>query len=111
MTYHWKQKPNKYGAIRTEVDGITFMSKGEATRFLYLKLRQKAGEIRDLELQPCYSIEINGKHICKVYLDFRYFDIALNQVIIEDYKGIDNNLSKIKRLLAEAQHGIKVTIV
>lgn len=35
--------PNKYGAKKTEVDGITFNSKAEAARYLKLKQMQQAG--------------------------------------------------------------------
>lgn len=37
--------PNKYGAKKTVVDGVTFDSKAEARRYQQLKLMQQAGEI------------------------------------------------------------------
>ena len=48
---------NKYHAVRTEVDGITFHSKGEAKRYGDLKLLEKSNSISGLKLQPKYILE------------------------------------------------------
>lgn len=44
-------KPSKYRNVRVEIDGHKFDSKREAAIYQELKLREKAGEIRDLKLQ------------------------------------------------------------
>lgn len=46
-----KPKKSKYGAVKTEVDGITFASKHKASRYLELWLLEQAGEITNLRLQ------------------------------------------------------------
>lgn len=102
---------NKYKAIRTEVDGIVFDSKREAHRYLTLKILQKGGLIQNLELQPTYSIDINGQHLCKVKLDFRYWDNEQGKQVVEDSKGVDNAVSKLKRKLVLALHGVEVRLV
>jgi hypothetical protein len=102
---------SKYKAKRCEVDGIKFMSKGERGRYLTLKRRLDAGLITDLKLQPAYAIEINGQKICKVVLDFSYFDIERKRFVYEDYKGFDTPISKLKRKLVEAAHHITVTVI
>ena len=51
---------NKYKAVKTTIDGITFDSKREAKRYTELKLLEKSGMITHLELQPKYDIIING---------------------------------------------------
>jgi hypothetical protein len=102
---------SKYGAVRTELDGITFASKREAYRYATLRILEKGGKIADLELQPCYPITINGQLVCKVLLDFRYRDLDTGEVVIEDSKGRDNPLSKLKRKLVEAAYGIEVRLV
>lgn len=107
---------SKYGAVRTEVDGITFDSKREAARYTYLRRREQAGEIYGLQLQPTYEITINDIKICKVKLDFSYWDTKQHfetgaPQVIEDVKGKDTPVSKLKRKLVEAQHSIKVRIV
>lgn len=102
---------NKYRAIKTTLDGITFASKREASRYHYLKMRMLAHEICDLELQPTYSIDINGFHVCKVKLDFRYVEKATGRTVTEDSKGMDNPLSRLKRKLVKAVYGVDVQIV
>ena len=101
---------NKYGAVRTTVDGITFASKAEANRYQELKLLLKAQKIAELELQPKYKIAINGIKVCNVILDFRYYDKDTDKYIIEDVKGKDTPISRLKRKLVEAAYGIKVIL-
>ena len=100
---------NKFGAVRTTVDGVTFHSKREASYYLDLKRLLQARKITKLELQPCYPIIINGVKVCKVLFDFRYIQNGTEVII--DVKGHDTNLSKLKRKLAEAMYGIKVILI
>lgn len=93
---------SKYHAVKTVVDNITFASKAEARRYGELKLLEKAGYIRQLELQPVYEIKIDGKLVCKVIFDFRYWEGQVRT--IEDVKGLDNPLSRLKRKLVEAMY-------
>jgi len=102
---------NKYRAIRTEVDGHSFPSRREATRYQQLKVLQNAGKIARLQLQPVFKIFLNDLPICKVILDFSYWDLEKKHPVYEDSKGVDNPLSKLKRKLVEAQEGIVVTVV
>lgn len=46
-----KPKKSKYGAVKTEVDGIMFDSKREAKRYQELRLLEQAWEITNLRLQ------------------------------------------------------------
>lgn len=106
-----KAKPRKYRNKPTVVDNITFHSKKEANHYLTLKRLLKSGHISELELQPQYLITHAGKRICKVILDFRYRDKRTGQVIHQDVKGKDNQLSKLKRKLLEAQFGFTVELI
>lgn len=101
-------KRPKYGNKITYVDGIRFMSKREAERYQQLKILQAAKHIKGLTLQPIFPIVLNGKKICKVIMDFEYYEN--DQRIIEDVKGKDNAMSKLKRKLVEAVYGIKITV-
>ena len=47
---------NKYGNHKVTVDGITFDSKREATRYLELKTLEKAGKISLLERQKKFVL-------------------------------------------------------
>lgn len=91
---------NKYHATKVIDNGITFASKGEHRRYRELLLMVKAKEIRDLTLQPKFPIILEGTKICTVIGDFEY--IEGNQWVIEDYKGFDTPLSRLKRKLVKA---------
>jgi hypothetical protein len=106
----WKAKPkNKYGAKRQCLDGYTFDSQMEARRYAQLKILVHAGAIQNLEIHPRYPIAINGKKICAVILDFQYTQAG--KLIVEDVKGRDTPLSRLKRKLVEALHPITVTLI
>jgi len=100
---------NKYGAKRTTVDGIKFHSKGEAGRYSTLKILERGGGISCLELQPKYPIVINGVRVCNVILDFRY--IQDDRLVVEDFKGVDTAMSRLKRKMVKAMYDIDVIIV
>lgn len=104
-------KEHKYGATPTKIDNILFDSAREAERYGDLKLLERIGEIRDLEVHPVFPIVINDKRICMVELDFKYTDIYSGVTHIEDVKGAMTALSSLKRKLVEAVHGITVEIV
>lgn len=97
---------SKYGAIRTEIDGITFASKREAARYQELKLMECAKAIKGLELQPTYKLIVNDRLICKYIGDFRY--IENGQLVVEDSKGFKTRDYRIKKKLLHALYGLEV---
>ena len=98
---------NKYNAKKTELDGITFDSKLEANRYAELKLMERAGVIQQLQLQPKFTLqeafEKDGKKYRAItYIaDFMYFDNEKRQWVVEDAKGVETEVFKIKRKLFE----------
>ena len=113
-----KGKRSKYRAIRTKVDGIWFASKREAKRYGHLKLREKIGDVYDIELQPVYKLHAYryGAHpieIGEYRADFRYVERLAggNHRRVEDVKGYMNPLSKWKIAHCEAEYGIKVELI
>jgi hypothetical protein len=94
-------------AKRTEVNGHVFPSKKEATRYMELFLLQKAGEIKDLELQPKFAIVVNGFKVCTYIADFRYRN-RYGDVIVEDVKGFRTPVYSLKAKLMKAVHGITI---
>ena len=54
---------NKFNAIKTTIEGITFDSKREARRWQELKLLERAGEIERLERQVPFSLVVEGQKI------------------------------------------------
>ena len=91
-----------------EVDGIIFDSKKEAYHYRDLKLREHAGEIQALELQPAFDIVINDQKICTYRADFRFFDIKLKRTIITDVKGFKTPVYRLKKKLMRAVHRIEI---
>lgn len=101
---------NKYGASRTVIDGITFPSKKEASRYCQLKLLQLAGRIRNLERQPRYELVVNAVKIGRYTGDFRYeeFDRGTWRLVVEDSKGYASRDYPLRVKLMRACHGITV---
>jgi hypothetical protein len=96
---------SKYKAKKTEIDGIIFDSKAEAKRYQELKLIERAGQIKNLSLQPRFMLQegfVNthtGKkeRAIEYVSDFMYLEN--NVIIVEDVKGMKTSDYKIKRKL------------
>lgn len=105
-------RKHKFGAIRTEIDGIWFASKKEAKRYQELRLLEKAGQISHLELQPIYEINYQGVKICRYQGDFRYFCKEKRARVLEDVKGMKTPVYRLKKKLVEAFYpGTKIVEV
>lgn len=109
---------HKYNAKKTYAKGFKFDSQKEAKRYCELELLEKAGLIKNLKKQVRYDILMNGEPVkyesgrTIYYLaDFEYFDIEKKRKIIEDVKGMDTPVSKIKRALVERSYKIKIDII
>lgn len=118
---------NKYYAKKTMFNGIEFDSRKEARRYSELLLLQRAGAIRDLELQKKYVLipaqyetyERYGKKgqrlqdgqrlvekECAYLADFVYKEDG--KTIVEDTKGVKTKDYIIKRKLMLYVHGIRI---
>lgn len=103
---------NKFGAKRTVVDGITFDSKREAAYYCELKLREKAGEVSDVEMQRPFALVAGAGQLVGTYrADFTFHDHVSGSWRVIDVKGHDTALSRFKRKFVEALHGVKVEVV
>ena len=114
----------KYGSKKVRVDGIVFDSKKEAARYCELKLLQRAGKIKDLELQKTFELipaqrepetmtktgkVKKGKVIeqsVKYIADFVYTENG--KTVVEDTKGFKTKDYIIKRKLMLYVYGIKI---
>jgi hypothetical protein len=99
---------SKYRNRKTVVDGIVFASAKEARRYGELLLLQRAGEISDLWLQPRFPLVVNGIKICTYVADFAFKDKGVK--VVEDSKGVETPVFKIKRKLMKACLGIEVLV-
>lgn len=81
------KKPAQCGCGR--MDFQHFHSKAEATRYYELILLQNRGLIKDLELQPSFTLRAypDGEVVSKYIADSRYFDVEKEKWVVEDVKG------------------------
>jgi hypothetical protein len=109
--------PSKYRAQPTVVDGIRFASKAEARRYSELKLLEKIGEVKELELQPKFPLHSPKRHsrqferVCTYIADFRYRRGPQGVLVVEDVKGMKTPVYRLKKKWFEAQYGLKITEV
>ena len=104
---------NKYKNHKVTVDGHPFDSQREARRYKELKLMERAGVIKDLELQPKFellpTIRTETETLYKVsyYADFRYTDTKTGGVVVEDVKGYKTKTYILKKkMLLHKYQGI-----
>lgn len=94
----------KYRNTKVIYDGIKFDSKKERDRYITLKQLEKAGIIKELELQPKFllldTIHYKDKTYPKTYYkaDFKYFDNEKGKYIVEDVKSPITAKDKVYRL-------------
>lgn len=94
-----KAKKNKFGAIKTEFDGITFDSKGECEYYQYLLTKHKK---EDIKLQPEFILQeayVNNKGKKIRSITYRA-DFQIGNTVI-DFKGMETEVFKIKKKLFE----------
>lgn len=134
MAIHWN-KTSKYKNTKYTYLGIKFDSLKECRRYTELRMLEKAGKIKDLELQKAYElipaqyeeteeIYTKGAHkgmpkqgkllerACYYVADFYYVDCETKQAVVEDVKGYREggaySLFKLKRKLMLYRYGIKI---
>lgn len=97
MTY------NKYKNVKVKIDGIKFDSKAESERYAQLRMLEKTGLIHALVLQPKFELQSkfrhNGKAEAAIYYiaDFSYTEPTEAKIVVEDVKGMETDVFKIKR--------------
>lgn len=96
---------HKFGAKRTDRDGIKFDSKKEAARYDDLKHLQNSGEVVMFLRQTPFHFP-GMKYVC----DFTVF-WADGTVTFEDVKGYDTPQSKQKRRQVEATYPIEIKLI
>jgi hypothetical protein len=96
---------SKYHNRITWIDGIRFDSQMESDRYLELKLMEKSGDIRELEVHPVFILQPafghNGKivTVIKYVADFQYKETRTGVRVVEDVKGFETRDFKLKQKL------------
>ena len=120
---------HKYHAKAIVIDNIKFASQREGKRYQELRLRERAGEIRDLETQPVFPIFAVGllpvpegaempilpawvslRKVARYRADFRYTEVTTGEVVIEDVKAKATMTTayRLRKRIVEATYGITV---
>ena len=97
----------KYNNAKIVVDGITFDSKDEAKYYELLKAKREAGEIKNFELQPRFTLQDADKNLklrkVEYVADFLiYHNNEIDEVV--DIKGMATETALLKRKLFVYMH-------
>ena len=105
---------NKYHNKKVIVNGHKFDSIKEANYYNQLRLLQRAGLIRDLELQKTFilqpSFKLNNKTRRNITYkaDFTYFSNEDDKIHVIDVKGFKTDVYNIKKKMFEYKYGIEI---
>src|SRR5690349_2426269 len=102
----------KYHNVRVACDGYVFDSKREMQHYQELKLLVYTGQIRDLQLQPAFSLDVNGVHIANYIGDFAYTDLR-GSYVVEDVKSAATRTAvyRLKKRLVKALYNVDIVEV
>jgi hypothetical protein len=107
---------SKYRNVKTTVDGVTFDSKAEAKRWGDLQLLERAGRISGLrrqvkfELAPAVVIAGRKRPAVRYIGDFGYLETRTGEYVVEDVKGIQTPVFRLKRHLMKHVYDIEVRV-
>lgn len=131
MKNFFTQSYSKYHAREVWIAGIRFPSKGEGDRYLYLRDCERRGEISGLRLQvpfeflpsiyeqktlkrgPRKGQTVNGRLLypgVSYVADFVYTMPGSGETVVEDYKGVETPVFRIKRRMA-IEAGFEIRVV
>ncbi len=99
----FKRQSNKYGATKQTYNGYSYDSKKEAAYAKELDWRKKAGEITEVERQVKISCDVNGKHVCNYFMDFR-ITLPDGRKEFHEVKGFETAVWRLKWKLSQARY-------
>lgn len=106
----------KYKAKPCQVGAEKYRSQRERDRHLQLLLLQKAGVIAGLQREVSFhlidSIKIEGearkRPAVRYVADFVYSDVTSGRIVVEDAKGMQTPVYRLKKHLMATLRGIHV---
>ena len=101
-----KRIGHKFGAIRTESDGIKFDSKKEAKYYDELKIRQRIGEVLFFLRQVPFHLPGGVRYVVD-FVEFR----ADETVAFIDVKGMETESFRAKKRMVESLFPIEIKVV
>lgn len=114
-------KASKYKNVKVTIDGHKFDSKREAAIYAELKLREKAGEIRNLQLQVPFELNAPAEmyppdgrvQVAEYIADFTFEERGVVPIswkfVVADCKGGRNTqMFQLKKKWLFLQSGIEI---
>ena len=104
----------KYHNKKVEYDGYTFDSIREKNYYIKLKLLEKAGKIKELELQKEYELQpsykLGNKTSRKITYraDFTYKSTEDDKLHVIDVKGFRTDVYRLKKKIFEYKYKIEL---
>lgn len=99
------------GRARRTYDGRVYMSGSEMRYAAELDLKKRTGVIVNWAPQYRVVLEVNGKKICTMFIDFKVWHKDGSTELVE-VKGFETEVYKVKRKLFEAlNQDVKYTVV
>lgn len=106
------QAPTKYHNVPVVLHGKAFDSKAEGVRYCQLLLLEQNDRISDLELQPKFLLKEGYRDRDGVWRrailyigDFSYLDLTADgRQVVEDVKGCQTGVFRLKRKLLQARY-------
>lgn len=104
----------KYHNKKITYDGYTFDSIKEKNYYIKLKLLEKAGKIKDLELQKEFELQpsykLNNKTSRKITYraDFTYKTTEDDKLHVIDVKGYRTDVYRLKKKIFEYKYKIEI---
>lgn len=99
---------SKYHNKKTQIDMYVFDSIAESIRYKQLVLLEKSGYISNLKLQPRFLLQEGFRKNNKTYRKIEYVADFMycqdGQTIIEDVKGKETEVFKLKHKLFEYKY-------
>ena len=107
------QRKNKYGAQKTELDGLMFDSKKESVQWAKFCRMEAAGLISNLKRQTALEFHVKGKKMFTYKPDMEYDtpDGAHHYVDVKSEITAKNPVFRLKRKIIEAEYGITIEII
>lgn len=103
------KKPSKYKNEKVDTKDGKFDSKKEHAYYGKLQMRERAGEISDIQKQVKFKCEVNGMLICNYIADFTY--VENGKLVVCDVKSEMTKklpVYRLKKKLMRAIHNIDI---
>ena len=100
-------RKSKYRNVPTVIDGHRFASKAEAARYSELKLLESQRVVRWFIRQPRFDLPDGITYVADFLVVWAADELSFEpgQVTVEDVKGVETDVFKLKKKLFESRFG------